>query len=203
MKVIFARHGESTANTLHIFSNNAHEHPLTEKGQAQALDLAARLKGVPITAVYSSRILRAVETAGIVCQQLGLTFTVTDALREFDFGDFEGASDQQHWDEFSQLWEAWFRYGQAEKNVGGGENLLQIRQRMKSFLALLRKTHQPDDTILCISHGGFLIAGLPGQVENLEIGQLEKKPLGNTEMVILQDHGENWRCLQWAERLLE
>lgn len=202
MKVIFARHAESTANAQHILSNNAHEHPLTEKGQAQALELAAKLKDVPIAAVYSSHILRAVETTQIICGELNLTFTVTDALREFDIGSFEGKSDPQHWEEFSQIWTTWFRHGQVEQSVGGGENLLQIRQRMKTFLALMKKSHQPNDTVLCVSHGGFLIASIPGTVENLEISQLEQKPLGNTEMVILQDHGENWRCLQWAERLL-
>ena len=55
MKVIFARHGESTANTLHVFSNQQADHPLTEKGRDQAQALAQtvfqQLNSLPSIAV--------------------------------------------------------------------------------------------------------------------------------------------------------
>ena len=51
MKVIFARHGESTANTLHVFSNQQADHPLTEKGRGQAQALANRLSATEFAGI--------------------------------------------------------------------------------------------------------------------------------------------------------
>ena len=94
MRVILARHGESTANTLRVFSNQQAPHPLTEKGRAQALELAQRLEGIPFTRIYSSPILRAIETTHVVCEYLGRDFVIADAISEFAVGEFEGRSCQ-------------------------------------------------------------------------------------------------------------
>ena len=201
MRVIFARHGESTANTLHVFSNKPSVHPLTDKGREQAIDLAKRLTGISFAAVYSSDVLRAVETSQIVCEQLGLEFTITAALREFDVGDFEGESDDTHWQQFSQLWNDWYANGLVERNVGGGENLLQIRQRLGGFLEMLVQKYSEHDTILCISHGGILFAGVPGFARNLENVVMRDLTLGNTALVILVYDGTAWNCRQWGETI--
>src|SRR6186997_264417 len=47
--VIFARHGESTANLSHTFANRDESHPLTALGRTQADDLARRLESVGVT----------------------------------------------------------------------------------------------------------------------------------------------------------
>ena len=201
MRVIFARHGESTANTLHVFSNKPFVHPLTDKGREQAIDLAKRLTGISFAAVYSSDVLRAVETSQIVCEQLGLEFTITAALREFDVGDFEGESDDTHWQQFSQLWNDWYANGFVERNVGGGENLLQIRHRLGGFLEMLVQKYSEHDTILCISHGGILFAGVPGFARNLENVVMRDLTLGNTSLVVLDYEGEEWNCKQWGETI--
>jgi probable phosphoglycerate mutase len=201
MRVIFARHGESTANTLRIFSNRTDEHPLTEKGREQALDLAKRLAGIPLAAVYSSNVLRAVETSQIVCQQLGLEFTITPALREFDVGNFEGKSDETYWEQFSQLWNDWYGNGLVERNVGGGENLLQIRQRLEDFLQMLLQKFSKQDTVLCVCHGGILFAGVPGIAVNLHNEVIRDLKIANTALLILDYDGKDWRCLQWGDKL--
>jgi len=201
MRLIFARHGESTANTLHVFSNKPAVHPLTEKGREQALDLAKRLAGMSFAAVYSSDVLRAVETSQIVCEQLGLEFTITAALREFDVGEFEGKSDEPYWQQFSQLWNDWYANGLVERNVGGGENLLQIRQRLGGFLEMLVRKFGPHDTILCVSHGGILFAGVPGFARNLEKVVMRDLTLGNTALVVLDYDGEAWNCKQWGKTI--
>ena len=41
MRIYFARHGESEANLLHVFSNRGVKHGLTARGRAQAETLAA------------------------------------------------------------------------------------------------------------------------------------------------------------------
>ena len=58
----FVRHGESEANAAHRFSGRS-DSPLTERGRAQARAAARRLSAYDVTAVVSSPLLRARQTA--------------------------------------------------------------------------------------------------------------------------------------------
>jgi bisphosphoglycerate-dependent phosphoglycerate mutase len=69
MKLYFVRHGESEANLLHEFSNRGHKHGLTTHGKAQATTLAHRLRGAGVTHLFSSPLLRALETTAILAHQ--------------------------------------------------------------------------------------------------------------------------------------
>ena len=76
----FCRHGESEANLLGAFFNRDSKHPLTERGRAQAEDLARRLALEKLTAIYSSPLTRARQTAEIVGTELGVPVRVKDVL---------------------------------------------------------------------------------------------------------------------------
>jgi broad specificity phosphatase PhoE len=64
-RVYFVRHGQSEANVIHVFSNTGVKHPLTVAGIEQAKALANRLSPEKISAVFSSPLLRATQTAEI------------------------------------------------------------------------------------------------------------------------------------------
>lgn len=200
MRVHFARHGESTANTLHVFSNRQADHPLTEKGKAQAAALAVQLTDKGFSAFYSSPIPRAVETAQIISNTINMPFNIHAALREFDAGILEGRSDENAWAEFSNLWNAWFTLEQPHQKVEGGESLTEIRDRLGAFLDELRNRRaQSGDDILCITHGGLLYAGLPGLVDNLSYAFVRDNPLANTACVLIKWDGKSWKCEKWAD----
>ncbi|MFO7662130.1 MAG: histidine phosphatase family protein, partial [Chloroflexota bacterium] len=76
MKLIFARHGESLANILHEISNRGLKHPLTSNGREQAAALAQALAFRSLDHIYTSPILRAIETAVIVAHRLGVEYEV-------------------------------------------------------------------------------------------------------------------------------
>ena len=97
MRILFSRHGESQANILHIISNRDLPHRLTPAGVEQALALAEAVSGYNLMQVFSSPILRAQETAGIIAARFGLPLTVSPALREFDCGGMEGRGDEEAW----------------------------------------------------------------------------------------------------------
>ncbi|HEU0293377.1 MAG TPA: histidine phosphatase family protein, partial [Anaerolineales bacterium] len=92
MKLYFVRHGESEANILHVISNRESSFGLTSLGKQQAQTLAEKLKDVHITAIFSSPILRARETADILSKSFHLNYQVTEALREYDCGILEEKS---------------------------------------------------------------------------------------------------------------
>ncbi len=89
-----ARHGESTWNALGLVQGYAPEPALTARGWAQAEQLAeqlaATLAGVPVTALYSSDLDRAVQTAGPLAARLGRDVVRDQRLRERRFGEVEG-----------------------------------------------------------------------------------------------------------------
>jgi broad specificity phosphatase PhoE len=90
MRLYFVRHGESESNDMHEISNRGIGHGLTVIGRAQAISLVERLGSTSLTMLYSSPLLRAVQTAEILSQGLEIPFETVDALREFDCGIIEG-----------------------------------------------------------------------------------------------------------------
>lgn len=204
MRIHFARHGESTANTLRVFSNRQADHPLTEKGRAQAAALADHLSGRDFSAFYSSPIPRAVETAQIISAIIHMPFKIHAGLREFDAGVLEGRSDETAWAEFSELWNAWFTLDLEDRRVAGGESLIDIRRRLGEFLDEVScQPSRKETDILCITHGGLLYAGLPGLVENISYAFVRDNPLVNTACVVINGDGKFWRCEQWADTVFK
>ncbi len=126
MKLYFVRHGESEANLLKEFSNSGLKHPLTAQGVAQAQGRAQSLEGLGIERVYSSPVLRARQTAQIIAGCLGAPLEITEALREWDVGVYEGTSDPEGWKLHRQVQEDWFYHNRLESKMPGGENFLEI-----------------------------------------------------------------------------
>ena len=86
---LMLRHGQTELSVQKRFSGMG-EQPLTAYGRLQAAAAAARLAGSGATAVISSPLRRARETAELVAEALGLPVAVEAGLRETDFGDWEG-----------------------------------------------------------------------------------------------------------------
>ena len=86
---LLLRHGQTALSVQKRFSGVG-DQPLTEVGLAQAAAAAARLAGSGATAVVSSPVRRARETAELVAEALGVEVALEPGLRETDFGDWEG-----------------------------------------------------------------------------------------------------------------
>ncbi len=102
MRLYFVRHGESEANLLNEFSNRGLKHGLTQQAHA----LAQSLRSIPVTALFSSPLLRARQTAEILARELGVAYQMTDALREFDCGLLEGKMDAESWQRYWKVSDA-------------------------------------------------------------------------------------------------
>ena len=87
--LFLARHGETDWNREGRFQGHA-DPPLNGTGRAQAAQLAAGLADVELSAVYSSPLRRALETARVVAAAHELEAVALDALREVDVGSWQG-----------------------------------------------------------------------------------------------------------------
>lgn len=83
------RHGETLWNTEGRLCGSS-DVPLSAVGQQQAHQVAQRLRAVPLAAVYSSPLVRARQTAEIIAAPHGVPVQVVAALREIDYGAWEG-----------------------------------------------------------------------------------------------------------------
>jgi broad specificity phosphatase PhoE len=95
--------------------------------QAEKLGLA--MKDVPLTAVYSSPLRRAMDTAGALAKHHGLEVIPDTDLREIHVGEMEGMSLDTFGQNFSQFLVEWQTKGDAVE-FKGGENLGQFRDRV-------------------------------------------------------------------------
>ncbi len=198
LRLIFARHGESEANLLHEFSNTGLKHGLTEKGRLQAEILAKRLRRMQVTRIYASPLLRAVQTAEIIAAELGLPFTIHEALREYDVGIYEGRSDAAAWARYNEVDDAWMLHGEAGQRMEGGESLNDIRARFEPFIReLAGQFGAQSESILLVSHGGLYRTMLPQILSNVSAAFSLAHPLRNTGYVTAELRPEGWLCTGW------
>ncbi len=199
MRILFIRHGESQANITREFSNHDNtKHPLTEKGVEQARALAEKLRDVNLTAIYSSPLLRARQTADILNAGRGLEIQITPALREHDAGALEGRADPDAWREYQTMFEAWVLKREFDARVPNGENFNELYARFAPFLQTLTQTYGATDAnIALVGHGGIFHALLPAFLSNLAYEFCYQHLLGNAALVIAGQRDGALYCLEW------
>ncbi len=198
MRLYFIRHGESEANVLQEISNSALKYGLTEKGRLQAQERAQYLAGIPFARIFTSPILRAVQTAEIISRSLAVSVETTEALREFSSGVIEGKSDEASWKLLFQTWEAWMLRNEWGRRIQGGESFLDLRARFEPFLeSLVGQFGSTSANLLLVSHGGLLKCMLPLVCANLTFAQVWDLPASNTGLFLVEQQPGGLICLEW------
>lgn len=198
-KIFFARHGESQANIVHEISNRGLRHPLTQKGREQARMLAERFQQCPLSHIFTSPVLRAIETTVIVANQLGIEYEVTEALREYDLGDLEGKSDEKTWELWRQLFDDWTKYRHWQRCAPGGESFYDVRNRFVPFInRLFQEYRDPQANLLCIGHGGLYWITLPLVLTNIDTEFILKhQSFPYASLIVAELRSEGLVCLEW------
>ena len=207
LTIYFVRHGESQANVDRVFANRVNQPAgLTMAGIEQANALAQMLQGRSTSHVYTSPLQRAQQTAEIIASHLGVDTTTSDALREYDVGDFEGLSyhgnSAWRWDAYERT-EAQWRRGIHHVRLPGGESLSDMRSRFVPFMDHLSACHSPSEAVAVVSHGGLLRIVLPILFKAITNEYALIHTLGHCEMVAAVRENEEWRCRQWGSELLD
>lgn len=156
-RVLAIRHGE-TAWNVDTRIQGSLDIGLNEKGRSQAERLGAALaknqKHEPITAIYSSDLWRAYDTALSISKTTGINIITDEGLRERGFGMFEGKTFTEveaHWPEQALRW----RQRDPDFCPEGGESLAQFRERILSATQALTARH-PGEQIAIVAHGGVM-----------------------------------------------
>ena len=200
MKLYFVRHGESEANTRHVISNRESPFGLTALGKKQANILADQLKDILITAIYSSPVLRARETADILSQSLRQPYQVNEALSEYDCGILEDRSDAASWIMHREIAEDWTLHHNYLRRPEGGESFVDIQNRFLPFIeALTHNGLHTNHHILVVGHGGLFQLMLPLVLTNVDDAFVRSHGIEHTGCIIAEQQPAGPVCLQWGQ----
>jgi len=142
VSVYLIRHGETPLNAARIFQFP--DTPLSDRGQAQAKRVAARVADAGIVAVVHSDYARAEMTAQEVHATTGAPLSVDPLLRERSFGDLRG----------QKITDIGFDAYTDDYAPPNGESWAMFHERVAQAWDLIQKTaQQTDGHLAVVSHG--------------------------------------------------
>jgi probable phosphoglycerate mutase len=141
--IVLVRHGQ-TAWSVSEQHTGTTDVPLTDVGERQARELGARLAGWRFERVLTSPLARALETCRLA--GLGDRAEVTDDLREWDYGDYEGRRTLDIRDE-RPGWTVWI------DGAPGGETVEEVGRRADRVIDEVRNC---DGDVALFAHGHLL-----------------------------------------------
>lgn len=152
--IIAVRHGQTDWNAEGRVQGHLNS-SLTASGRAQAVAVARRLADThDITAIYSSDLGRALETARPTAEALALPVTPEERLRERRLGVFEGLTFVDARARFPDYFTR-YRARDPELDLETGESLVTFRARVADAVSDIGSRHRAE-TVLLVTHGGVL-----------------------------------------------
>ena len=147
------RHGETSANLDGVWHGST-DTPLTDRGRRQAERVAGFLaqRHQDASALYSSPLARARDTAGAIAGRLGLPLRIDEGLAEYHLGAWEGLtySDLHHkhrlWDRMKE---------DPDFAPHGGESPRNVVDRFTASLRRIAAEHA-EQRVVVVAHGGAL-----------------------------------------------
>lgn len=156
--------------------------PLNEEGRRQAERLARRMVDESWDAVYSSDLIRALETARKAIEGRGIEVQTDIRLREVNLGQIEGTTEEDRVSKWGTDW---------KKLDLGAEPRESVADRGVQALEEIAALH-PGKRILVVSHGGLI-----GQTIRrlVPVATDTASFIGNTSVTLVRKTGEGkWEC---------
>jgi broad specificity phosphatase PhoE len=149
MKLILVRHGETQWNKEKRIVGHT-EIELNEVGRSQVMQLARVLSGETVSAIYSSPLRRARQTAEEIARVHHLDIRVEDALKEFDAGDMNGMTILEVSERYGDFFDRWME-GTPGLRMPGGESISDLKQRAWPTVERIVQNHR-DEAVIVVSH---------------------------------------------------
>ena len=142
--LLFLRHGK-VDNPKGVLYGRLPGFRLSKTGRDQVIKSAKLLKNLKVSAVYSSPLLRARQTASIIGKWLNLKPRISSQLTEVKI-IYQGMP----LDLFKKNIQ--FHLYEPQNIKKGQESIAEISSRMLKFVKFIKKRH-PGKTVLAVSHG--------------------------------------------------
>ena len=166
-RLCLIRHGQTDWNLEGRYQGQS-DVPLNDNGRAQARSIVEKLKGRNFSAIYSSDLSRARETAEPIAKAFGIPLRIEPRLREINQGEWEGQLVDNLKARYSELW-AQRAVDPANVRPPGGETVGEVATRVYAALDDIARTF-PTGDVLVVSHG-LSIATAICRAQNIPVGQ--------------------------------
>lgn len=197
-EILLLRHGQSEGNESGRFGGHGPT-PLTALGRRQAEAAARVLAAEGLTAIYSSDLPRAVQTAAPVAAATGLPVAETANLRERSVGVFTGMTFVEAEEKYPEFFAALMRRDYApDWSPPEGETTDDCLQRIGSFFDPLVE-RAAGGRVLIVSHAftlNLMVRRLLGlaqspsvffRTDNCALHRLKRTPHGFWNVEALND----------------
>ena len=152
-RLLLVRHGATAATEEDRFSGSSGAE-LSDGGRTQVVRLGERLAHQNITAIYSSPLSRALDTARIIAASCGLEPVTREGLREIGHGHWEGMKREDVERQFAEEYAAWdadpFTFAPE-----GGESGVAVLARALPVIREIVTAHQGGQLVV-VSHKATL-----------------------------------------------
>ena len=147
--LLLIRHGENDYTKKHKLAGYLPGVHLNERGQKQAQALADALKDVPLKAIYSSPLERAMETAAPIAAARGLNVLQEPGLLETNVGKWQGRSLKAL--NLNKQWKI-VQHTPSRAQFPEGETFYECQTRIVAALDKICASYKPRDIIACVFH---------------------------------------------------
>ena len=127
-KLYLVRHGQTCWNVEGRYQGQL-DPPLTTRGRQQAIETARQLATVGVSAIYSSDLARAYETAEVLAVVTGLPLQLYTRLREINQGQWQGVLVDDIRTGWLEAFKAWEEHP-WHNHPSSGETLEQVQTRL-------------------------------------------------------------------------
>jgi alpha-ribazole phosphatase/probable phosphoglycerate mutase len=184
-RIFLIRHGETLWNHARKYQGHA-DIALSERGLKQAEALARRLEHEDFAAFFASDLRRAWDTAEIIARPHGGKVDALPALREINFGEWEGLTRDEIKARFPEISEQWWKAPYSTR-LPGGEMLAEVSTRASAAIEDIALGH-PDAQVVVVAHGGSIRASI-GHYLKMDLNQYWRLRQDNAALNILELYG--------------
>jgi broad specificity phosphatase PhoE len=153
-RLFLIRHGDTVdEETIKVYKGSI-DIPLSNKGIARMLKVAAFLSRYRLDVLYASTLSRSLESAGIIGKPHNLDANIESAFDELGFGKWEGLSFSEINEKYTELFPLWLKHP-VFYTPPGGERLLDAQERIMSGLYKIAEAERGRNVAI-VCHAGTL-----------------------------------------------
>ncbi|MBM4416487.1 MAG: histidine phosphatase family protein [Chloroflexi bacterium] len=141
LRLLLIRHGQTDGNAAGR-TQGRREVDLNDRGRAQALALAERVRPLQPAALYASPASRAQQTAAAIAAACGVPIVTDDRLAEVDHGELDGLTGEEMRVRHPDFLRRWRDEDPTTLRIPGGESMDEAQQRMRLAIAAIRDAAQ-------------------------------------------------------------
>ncbi|MGE3821601.1 MAG: histidine phosphatase family protein [Isosphaeraceae bacterium] len=198
-RVLLLRHAETSAPDR--FHGAESDIGLGDRGRGQALAVAQWLARERPSALYTSGMRRALETAAPIGLACGLSAQVEVALHERKMGPLSGLTREEGLVAYTEARARWAA-GETSHTHQGGESFDDVKARVLPVWRRLT-TDQAGRTLVIVAHGVVIRVLLATVLEGRGPRDFERFAIDNTAVNDLRGHSGSWRAVALNQRIGE